>query len=37
MALRAADKKLGLIAVLDAAIKDPRDADQIVQRIVPPV
>ena len=32
MALRAADQKLGLIAALDAVIKDPRDADQIVHR-----
>lgn len=32
MALRAADKKLGLIAALDAVIEDPREADQVVHR-----
>jgi hypothetical protein len=30
MALRAADKKLGLITALDAVIKDPCEADQVV-------
>lgn len=32
MALRASDKKLGLIAALDAVIEDPREADQVVHR-----
>ncbi|MEX1196231.1 MAG: IS1380 family transposase [Pseudohongiellaceae bacterium] len=32
VALRAADKKLGLVAALDAVIEDPRDADQVVHR-----
>lgn len=32
MALRLADRKLGLIAALDAVIEDPREADQVVHR-----
>lgn len=32
MALRAADKKLGLTAALDAVMEDPREADQVVHR-----
>lgn len=32
MALRAADKKLGLTAALDAVLEDPRDADQVVHQ-----
>lgn len=32
MALRAADKKLGLVAALNAGIEDRRDADQVVHR-----
>ena len=34
MALRAADRRLGLLQALDAAIEDPRDAGQITHRQV---